>query len=334
MYNIDSRLREFYAEEVVIGADIRKKLHEARVANEGRLESGLKKAEKPAPKRHVKQGSYAMKTVVQQPNNAYDIDNGALFDKAKLIGPNGGEMTPLEARTMVCDGLQDASFKKKPEVRPHCVRVHYNEGWWVDVPVYREVIEGKVTRLELASSAWKASNPEGVTAWFDALVKSKSPDADKAGDPQFRRVVSYVKGLAKTRTSWNWPTGFMISVLVSETYVSDERDDVSLRKTLKAIVKRLEGSLRIDHPVLAGERLDRGDDDSRCVDMRDKLKDLMGNLDVLDDPKCSAEQAAKAWDTLYGVSFFRDRIKGGGTSAVAAATPTAAVERGTGGRYG
>jgi hypothetical protein len=332
MYDMDKNLRKFYGDEVIIGTDVRKQLHDARVANENSLESGLKKAGKPLPKRHVRQGSYAMKTVVQHPNNAYDIDNGALFVKASLAGPRGGDMTPLEARTMVCDALQDTNFKTKPEVRKNCVRVHYNEGRWVDIPVYREVVEGNTTRLELASREWKTSDPEGVTAWFESLV-SKSPDADKAGDPQFRRIVSYVKGLAKTRMSWNWPTGFMVSVLVSECYVADARDDVSLRKTLKAIVQRLEGSRRIDHPVLSGERLDRGDDDSRCIEMRDKLKELLQNLEILDDPKCTAEQAAKAWDTLYGVTFFRDRMKAGG-NPVAAAIPTAAVERGSGGRYG
>jgi hypothetical protein len=37
---------------------------------------------------------------------------------------------------MVRDAVDDDKFKKPPEVRPNCVRVFYEAGYHVDLPVY------------------------------------------------------------------------------------------------------------------------------------------------------------------------------------------------------
>ncbi len=123
-------------------------------------------------------------------------------------------MPALASRQMVCDAVQDDKFKKAPEVRNHCVRIYYNDGYWVDVPVYRERTDPntKNTFLELASADWKKSDPEGVTNLVSGSLTTREPDVSQGGDPQFRRIVAYVKGIAASRTSWNWPSGFMISV--------------------------------------------------------------------------------------------------------------------------
>src|SRR5437588_5067045 len=102
MYNLDATLRKFYSSKVAIPTSVRQTLSKARIDNEERLERNLAKAAKPKVKRHIRQGGYAMKTVVQQPGNAYDIDNGAMFNYASLLGPSGGAMSALDARSMVC----------------------------------------------------------------------------------------------------------------------------------------------------------------------------------------------------------------------------------------
>lgn len=341
MFDMDAILRSYYTDEVAIDADIRKTLHNARVANEGRLENGLAKAGRKKPKRHQPQGGYAMKTVVQQPESKYDVDNGAVFEPSALMKTNGVEMTPLEVRQMVCDALQDEKFKTKPVVRTHCVRVQYNEGYWVDVPVYRELLNplNNAPYLELASATWKISTPAAVTAWFRKLEVTRSPDAGGSGDPQFRRIVAYVKGLPKQRKTWTWPTGFMMSVLVSECFHADARDDISLRKTLDAIFGRLSRSTEILHPILTRERLDKGtggDKDPRCVAMHAKLGELLPNFAITDRHDCTAEDAARAWDALYGVTYFKDHLPPNTPKALAAvSTPVIGkFERGDGGRYG
>ena len=139
-------------------------MRERRDANRERLKKGLKEANKPSPIGCRSQGSYAMRTMVQDAANDFDIDDGVYFEESKLVGPNGGKMTSLQVRQMVCDALQDPKFKKSPEVLKNCVRVYYEEGHHVDVPSYRRLEtknpwDGKITyTYELASADWKASD--------------------------------------------------------------------------------------------------------------------------------------------------------------------------------
>ncbi len=91
-------------------------MRDRRDANRDRLKKGLKSNNKPAPREFVKQGSYAMKTMVQHPDKDYDIDDGVYFNKEDLVGDRGAEMSGLQARQMVRDALDDGSFKTPPEV--------------------------------------------------------------------------------------------------------------------------------------------------------------------------------------------------------------------------
>ncbi len=152
-----------------------------RDANRDRLKDGLKKAEKPAPTDFIEQGSYAMRTMTQHPEKDYDIDDGVYFRKETWSALRGGEMTALEARQMVRDAVDDDSFNTPPEVKKNCVRVQYNAGYHVDLPVYRWVVTmdllgREVSRhAELASSEWKRSDARDVTDWFDKRNQELSP---------------------------------------------------------------------------------------------------------------------------------------------------------------
>ncbi len=221
--------------------------------------------------------------------------------------------------------------------------MYYNDGYWVDVPVYRERVDTNTnaTYLELASADWKVSDPEGVTKWFQDLEERLSRDIDNGGDPQFRRVVAYIKALAVSRKTWNWPSGLMhLVVCRTASSPGDDRDDVSLRRTLKAMYSVLAQDAAIMHPKIKGERLDlKGSPDIRCVEMRDKLAELLNELEILDDPKCDTEQAAAAWDKVYGTDYFRNKLGERGSGAKAALSfrifeQPEQVRTRDGGRYG
>src|SRR5689334_17801750 len=162
----------YHDEEVTLPQSDRSAMRNRRNANRDRLKKGLKDAKKPMPIEFKAQGSYAMLTMTQHPENDYDIDDGVYFEATDLVGPKGGEMSPLEARQMVRDAVDDGSFKTKPEVRKNCVRVVYDAGYHVDIPVYRRVVTkdafGKETvHYELASSEGKRSDARDVTEWFE-----------------------------------------------------------------------------------------------------------------------------------------------------------------------
>ena len=107
-------VRAYHNKDVTLPESEQKSMRDRRNANRKRLRKGLDKAGKPAPIEFVKQGSYAMKTMIQDSDNDYDIDDGVYFRKEDLVGKRGAEMTSLQARQMVRDAVDDGKFKKAP----------------------------------------------------------------------------------------------------------------------------------------------------------------------------------------------------------------------------
>jgi hypothetical protein len=170
MIDCSGDMLSFHDDEVTLPQAERTSMRDRRNANRKRTKSGLEDQDKPNPIEFCTQGSYAMKTMVQHPDNDYDIDDGIYFEKAELVGPRGAEMSSLDARQMVRDAVDDGSFKTKPIVLPNCVRVQYDAGYRVDIPAYRRAVKkgifGEEVFYELASSDWKRSDARDVTTWF------------------------------------------------------------------------------------------------------------------------------------------------------------------------
>ena len=269
-----------------------------------------------------------------------DIDDGIYFKKEDLVGPKGADLSPLQVRQMVCDALSTSSnFKTPPTVLKNCVRVHYNEGPHVDMPAYRTIEEkdfwtGKINVThELASSSWKQSDPKEVTLWFKAKNIELSPDSTSSNGGQFRRVVRLLKCFAKSRASWKASTasGFMITKLTEECFEgSNGRDDVALKNTINNMISRLDYDQVIVHPILDGITL-TNDTDGRPNFFKTKLKENIGYLDVLEEDTCTFEQAMKAWDKLFNISWFSEQNNT--DNKVAVTSPNKAVRKHGGGRY-
>ena len=91
MIDCSKEIGDYFIENVRLPETQRDEMRQKRKANQNRLKDGLEKTGKPLPKRHIKQGSYAMFTMVLPPDKDpvpdYDIDDGAVFDRVKLKGP-------------------------------------------------------------------------------------------------------------------------------------------------------------------------------------------------------------------------------------------------------
>lgn len=331
--NCHEDILAYHDEDVTLPEPERREMRARRDTNRRRLKDGLDQNNAPKPIGSRSQGSYAMRTMVQQPDKDYDIDDGIYFEKDDLDGPNGGAKTANEAREMVRQALDDGSFNRPPEKRKNCVRVYYEAGYHVDVPVYRRVTEtsllwGEVTRYELAGPDWKASDPLAVTNWFLEENKKQSPDTDNGG--QLRRVVRLLKAFGQSRQSWRtrMPSGLTISKLVVEEFRGHgEREDWALRDTMVAIRDRLNRDLEVEHPTVEGEYLTKGPDDSRTEFLRAKLDWALEILDVLSDPECSREGALRAWDRVFDSTFFIERATAAAEQASKAAVTSATVLR-------
>lgn len=333
----------YHDDQVTLPQPERTNMRDRRDNNRSRLLKRLEEAGKPCPKEFIKQGSYAMLTMVQDASNDYDIDDGVYFTQSSLKGPNGGDKTARDARQMVCDALQDARFTKQPEVRKNCVRVFYNDGYHVDMPVYR--IREDDEDYELASgSDWVHSRAADVEDWFNTANRTKSPDENNGR--QFRRVVRMLKKFAKSRDSWKSQTacGFAITILTEDRYVAyKDREDIALRDTMQAIYTRLYYNLEVDHPVTPNTKVTKGPDDTKMKFFRERLKEALDNLAVLDDTNCTREQALKAWDKVFNTKFFSNRYEESKSSAasnsailsglVATKSDPPAVDKIGGGRF-
>jgi hypothetical protein len=331
MKNCNKDFSAFYRDEVALAEAQRTEMRTRRDANRKSLKSGLKRDEEPTPVGSESQGSYAMRTMIQHPENDYDIDDGVYFKKAALVGPNGGDKTSAAAKEMVRKALHSDAFNTPVSILKNCVRILYNAGYHVDVPVYRKVEEDADGNaidpyFELASSDWKWSDPLQVTKWFNHANSTYSTDKENGG--QIRRLVRFLKKFSQSRASWKGSIapGFMITKILIDNYQGDsERDDLALRKSMRAMKNALNASLVVDHPVLNGETITNGDSDARAKFFREKLEWALGKLEILDKHDCSREDALKAWDSVFNTNFFSNRL---GKTASEQKSISAAILRG------
>ncbi len=310
-YNADKHLNKFHNDRVFVNENSLNVARQRRQANRDRLERGLKADEEPCPIEYVPQGSYAMKTMVQSDVDNSDIDDGAVFEREAFKGSRGGDRSTNDAKEMVRKALDDNKFNTAPEVRGNCVRVYYNDGFHVDIPVYRTYEEDESTKKELASTGtWKESSPEDITNWFNQQVDSKSPE--NKNSRQMRRVVRLMKHWTKSRASWNMPSGFIISILVDEAYPYkgwSERDDRALLGVMRSIRNRLFGDERVYRPVTPREEVTSDGTLGRCRKMRDELEPAIEELSKIERADCDELMALKALKKVFNTDFWDDRIK-------------------------
>jgi hypothetical protein len=315
MFDCAKDVLAHHDDKVTLPDDERTEMRDRRNTNRDRLKRGLKNDEKPAPREFKSQGSYAMRLMVQHDERKYDIDDGVYFNKEDLIGPRGGDMGSAAAREMVRHALDDGSFKKAPECRSKCVRVYYDAGYHVDIPVYRLTATkdafGNDTELcELAASDWVRSDAREVTSWFDDENTKQSPDTTNGR--QLRRNARQIKKFARSRSSWETSilSGFGITKLVTECYSKNaSREDESLYYTMKAIRDRLNGNLVVKHPVTPNETITTGYDDPKSRFLRDRLSDAIEWLQPLFESQCTRKKALSCWDKVFSTTFFSDRLE-------------------------
>ncbi len=310
MFDCAKDVRAYHDQDVTLPKTEQEAMRARRDSNRTRLRNGLSAAGKPAPLEFVKQGSYAMKTMVRDPDNDYDIDDGIYFRKEDLVGERGAEMTSLQARQMVRDAVDDGKFKRAPEVRSNCVRVFYEKGYHVDLPVYRRItttgVFGDAYHYELAaSSGWKRSDARDVSDWYED-ERSKSSDGR-----QLRRINRDLKKYARSRYSWRGGilSGFGISVLTTERVRVNGREDRALYDTMVAVRDRLYWNLQVAHPVTPGDYITSGPGDAKARSFREKLTEAINMLKPLFDADCTREKALKCWDKVFATTFFSERLE-------------------------
>ena len=312
--NCNSEITGFHSAEVTLSKAQQDDMRTRRDAGRTRLESGLTTQKNPQPKEKASQGSYQMKTMVQDDDCDYDIDDGAYFAQEDLVDDNGNMLTPVAVRERICEALKwDGRLKHEAEVKRNCVRQNYPQGYHIDVPVYRIVTtvkdnDEKVEHYELASgNEWVKADARAVTRWYNGIVGELN--AGESDGSQMRRITKLTKKMARSRKEGKESTtsGICSTKLVTDHFVCvDGRDDQSLRETWKCIKKSLDLSTQIEHPVQGCANL-ADSDDTEVKFFRDCLRDTLEKLEVLDDRKCDRKQARDAWDEVFSTTYFSEQ---------------------------
>ena len=338
MKDCNEQVKNFERSQVRMSEDDRADIYGKAKTNRKRLKRGLERNESPKSIGSRTQGSHAMRTMIQNDRGDYDVDDGVYFTRDSLKDEDGEDKSAPAARKMVSDALQDDRFTDQPEPRNNCVRIYYkNEGYHVDVPVYREIrlknpLTGQETKsYEIAAGDnWRTSDPLANTKWFKDQNKDRSQDATTNGnDGQFVRIVRLVKAFARSRAGWSEKisSGFAISKLVSDHFVqSEERDDHVFRQTLKDITATLAWNDAIRHPVLNENIAESGDEKTKFF--KEKIDENLKHIDVLDKLGCSHDEAMKAWDNFFYTDWFSKQPDSSNKSQIERASGPAVIKMG------
>ena len=310
VFDCGDDMGKFHGDEITLSSGERTEMRERRNTGRRRLEIGLDEEEHPQPKMTCTQGSYAMHTMVQDADCDYDIDDGIYFAEEDLVNEFGAALTPQQAKERVCAALsRDKRFASPAQVFPKCVRQVYNEGYHIDMPVYRirKEDDGKGGTREVYELAgdgtWDVSDARATTRWFKDEVSRLNSLKDGQGN-QMRRVVRLTKGFARSRTDWKDQTtsGIVITKLVIDHFVpSDSRDDVALLDTWQAIRTQLRTSTQVAHPVNATNLAEEGN--AKVTFFKGKLSWALDELAIL-EAGCTRSEAREAWDSAFDSSYF------------------------------
>lgn len=310
VFDCSKEISKYHDDKVTLLESDRRDMRQRRDNGRTRLENGLDEAGHPLPKMICSQGSYQMRTMVQDENLDYDIDDGVYFKPEDLKGTDGKELTPLQVRQRICDALtRDQRLASPAEVHDNCVRQEYQAGYHIDMPAYRVRVEkddaGQEKEIyELASKdAWEISDARSVTKWFkDAVSDLNGEDGDDGF--QMRRVVRMTKAFARSREDWKESTtsGITLSKLVVDEFrPSEARDDIALLEAWKAINQRLQTSTEVAHPINPTPLASAGN--KKVEFFQKKLSDALKSLVVLEDDACTRNEARAAWDGVFNTNF-------------------------------
>lgn len=303
MYNYDEQIKEYHNVKVNLPQPIREKLRNHRKANQDRLIANIPDGITINKNSFVKQGSYAMWTTIQEKDKAYDIDDGVVFNKQELKDENDINMTVQQVKKMVKKALEDKRFNKKPEIKSNCIRVFYEEGHHVDIPAYRKYINsiGKEMQEIASYDGWILSDPKRINVWFLNLIEQLNKKLEDAGG-QLRRMIRLLKRFSKSRgDSWDMPSGIKLTMLAAECFQPEIRDDVAFYKLIDNLYKRLVSSLIVENLAdqrFPREKLTRTNSDINMIFLRDKVKEALDKLKVLNDTN-EIDIARKAWDWVF-----------------------------------
>ncbi|HYC83654.1 MAG TPA: hypothetical protein VEB86_00470 [Chryseosolibacter sp.] len=211
---------------------------------------------------HQSQGSFVMDTIIVPLRDDYDIDDGLYFIGSldRKTRPSPSE---FHAWVVAALGHSHEDIEKVID-KSTCVRVIYKAGFHVDIPIY---YADNVDSPDLGDKnrGWILSHPIEFIEWFESKIESGFKRAFitearmfneferwtsdiRKNDHQLRRIVRYLKAWGDLRRE-EMPCGLIMTILATNNYSPNDRDDVALKETLVNIHAALRKNFKCERPT-------------------------------------------------------------------------------------
>lgn len=238
------------------------------------------------PKFYI-QGSYKMKTAIRTKEDICDLDDGIYFFRQP-------DVTATTLQTWVRDAV-DGHTETSPEHRKKCIRNIFVKDYEIDNPVYYKV-DGREYQLAVKNNGWENSDPKAMVDWFNGK---------KDANGILLKIVKDLKAWCDYKRN-KMPSGLAMTILASNAKskisYSKDRDDISLRDTLKEIKKTLDWKFECIVPAIPNDDLFADYDNTRKTNFLNALTAFIEDADkaLLEKNKL---KASKLWQKHLGDRF-------------------------------
>jgi hypothetical protein len=238
------------------------------------------------------QGSYKMKTIVENRNLKCDVDLAVIFPRDP-----GVRIETLQ------NHLRNALWNhttKGVTVKSNCVRLGYVRDFHIDLPVYYKDCYTGEMYFGSRDNQWTSSDPKAFVEWFKSETHQK---------PQLVRIIRYLKAWAdytKFKTGKKFLRGLTLTLWVIKYYKVSRRDDVALFHTCIAILEYLDGNFKFswsaEMPVKPFDNVLKRLSKSQISGFYDEFKKMVS---IMTEAVSSGyqPQAISKWQRIFGARF-------------------------------
>lgn len=292
MADLHSEFTTFH-DRVALTSGKKEFLRKSRDAIRERIRKYFRENLKVESPRFRGQGSYAMGTIVNPLDGEFDIDDG-VYPKHLNENDDSEWPTPETVHRWLVKAT-DGHTNEKPVDKRTCVRVRYAGQYHVDLPSYAK-LNGEYMLAEKGAKGWHRSDPKALTDWFKDHVEEHGQ--------QLRRVVRYLKAWADFQSGrrGKMPSGLILTVLATQNFRADERDDVSLADIANAISNAVNPVFCVYNPIDSDEELTARLTDEQKVHFQKAISDLASDAAKAIDTD-DREEASKLWRKQLGDRF-------------------------------
>ena len=239
-----------------------------------------------------------MNTIVHRIDNNHDVDDGIYFDVSKKP-----EVSVATIQGWIHDAVDEQTTMETQE-RKNCVRVQYKDDYHVDFPIYYQ-IGNDCPMLGYKSNVWKSSDPIAFIEWFEGKTTGTNG--------QLRNMVRYAKAwldyqiIRKNLNKGDDLKGISLTILVTENYSKDDRDDVAFLNTIKNIHSKLSSNYKCERPTEPAEDLFADTSKESKEKVLSAFKTLIDSGDEAMEAPVEKD-ACRKWKSQFGPRFNCDNV--------------------------